>query len=654
MMERRGFTRLNYIVMSCLVCALPSFAETIWLSELDLSKMKTGYGQAQANQSITKNPLMIASQRFEKGVGSHADSIFYINLNGGSTRFSARVGVDDQAQSKGSVTFRIYGDGKLLFDSGIRKGGQPDKSAEVSTIGISTLVLAVTSAGDGIEFDHADWADARFEVTGSKPQAIDPPVQKKEIWTPAPGTAPRLNNPCVFGSQPGNPFIYRIPATGKRPMRFDAEKLPESLKLDPVTGIITGNSPQKHGEYPILLKAQNANGQDQREFRLIVGDKLALTPPMGWNSWYIHYDRVTDENMRQAADAMVESGMADFGYMYVNIDDGWPKKRQDEPYRDKDGAVLCNAKFPDMKAMTDYIHGKGLRAGTYISPGPWTCAGYVGSYQHEEMDARTFAEWGFDFLKYDWCSYSGIAKDNSLAELMKPYQVMGDILKGLDRDIVLNLCQYGMGEVWKWGGKVGGHCWRTTGDLGLSPGFMQIGRSNAQHYEYARPGQWNDPDYILIGWVGDAHTMGEGAPVKLSPNQQYQYMSMWSLMASPLFFSGDMTRLDDFTLNVLCNSEIIAVNQDPLGQQGKIVTETDDYFVLVKPLADGSVAAGLFNKLDLAFSVELRWQELGLKGPQSVRDCWRQRDLGTHDERFETMLPEYGVMVLRLSSSKQD
>ncbi len=627
-------------------------AETVWLSELDLSKMTTGYGHAQANKSITEKPLTIASQQFEKGVGTHAYSILYVNLNGGSSRFLARVGVDDQAKNNGSVCFKIYGDGKRLFKSPTMKGGQAAQPVDVATAGIKTLMLIVTGAGDGVDSDHADWAEARFEVTGSKPQAIDPSApsaEEKVILTPVPGPAPRLNNPVVFGSRPGNPFIYRIPATGTRPMSFSAEALPESLKLDPLTGIITGHSPKQRGEYSILFKAKNSVGQDQQQFKLIVGDKLALTPPMGWNSWYIHYHRITDADMRSAADAMIGSGMADYGYMYVNIDDCWSQKQGDEPYRDNCGAILTNAKFPDMKALTDYIHSKGLRAGIYTSPGPWTCTKYMGSYEHEQVDAQQYAKWGFDFLKYDSCSYDYI-KERTRYDYIRPYALMGEILKNLDRDMVYNLCQYGMDNVWEWGVRVEAQSWRTMGDVGLLSSFMEVGIRNCQYADYAGPGHWNDPDYILIGFVGDARTGGEGAPVKLSYNQQYQYMSMWSLMASPLFFSGDMTRLDDFTLNVLCNAEVIAVNQDILGQQGKILTQSDDYFIIVKPLADGSKAVGLFSTSFETETVRVSWKELGVSGRQSVRDLWRQRDVGTFEDFFETSIPRNGVIMVRVTS----
>ncbi len=475
--------------------------------------------------------------------------------------------------------------------------------------------------------------------------------EKEIILTPKPPLEPKINGPEVYGARPGKPFIYRIPATGKRPMVFSADNLPPSLLLYPDTGIINGTTPEKQADYVITLKARNKFGKDIRELKIVVGQKLALTPPMGWNSWYIHYNRVTEQNIRDAADAMIASGMADYGYQYVNIDDCWSKKKDDQPYRAADGSILHNEKFTDMKALTDYIHSKGLKAGIYTSPGPWNCGKYVGSYAHELIDARKFAEWGFDFLKYDWCSYGKIAKDTSLEELQKPYIKMANILKSLDRDIVLNLCQYGMGEVWKWGGQVGGNSWRTTGDLGLMPSFYKVGLSNARHYEYAKPGQWNDPDYILIGWVGSAYSMGQGKKTRLTPNKQYSYMSMWSLMSAPLIFSGDMTKLDDFTLNVLCNSEVIAVNQDPLGKQAPIIEKTDDYFIMLKELCDGSKALGFFNtardKVNL--KIKITWAKLGIEGKWKVRDLWRQKDIAVLDKIFETTVPRYGVTFVRLS-----
>ncbi|MBN1588532.1 MAG: hypothetical protein JW888_03365 [Pirellulales bacterium] len=475
----------------------------------------------------------------------------------------------------------------------------------------------------------------------------------KLVLTPKPAPAPRINGPTVYGCRPGRPFLYRVPCTGTRPIEFTADELPETLRLDAASGIITGNAPATRGTYRVTLKARNAHGEDARPLRLVVGDQLALTPPMGWNSWYIHYSRVTERHMREAADAMIASGMADFGYQYVNVDDCWTKRKGDEPYRDKDGRLLTNAKFPDIKAMVDYIHSKGLKAGTYTSPGPWTCARYVGAYGHEKQDAARLAEWGFDFLKYDWCSYGSYKHNQDLNVLKKPYLLMGNLLKTADRDIVFNLCQYGMGDVWKWGGQVGGNCWRTTHDLGLTaagrlPGFYHVGLANARYWQYAKPGQWNDPDYILIGAVGDARTGGRGAPTSLTPNEQYSYMSMWCLMAAPLIFSGDMAQLDQFTLNVLCNAEVIAVDQDALGKQARIVRQSDSELVLAKPLEDGSTAVGLFNLGETPGELSVAWSELGLAGKQVARDPWRQKDLDVAEGKLSARVGRHGVALIRL------
>jgi len=645
-----------------LLCASTAAnAEVVRLGELDLAKMSSGWGRPQADKSVTGKTLSIGGRTFGQGVGTHAESTIYVDLDGKAERFKAYVGIDDAAGRRGSIRFMIYGDGKRLFDSGLMKGGQEAKTVDAPLAGVRRLRLMVTTAGDGADSDHANWAQAEFVVAGAKPLAADPPKippEEKVILTPKPGVQPQINGPKVYGARPGRPFIYRIPCTGVRPIHFTATGLPKGLQLDAGTGIITGRVPEDRGQWTITLGAKNEHGTSARPFKLVVGDTLALTPPMGWNSWYIHSSHVTEENMRNAADVMVASGMADYGYQYVNIDDCWMKKKGDEPYRDERGAILPNAKFPDIKGMVDYIHGKGLKAGLYTGPGPWTCAGYVASYEHERIDAEKFAEWGFDFLKHDWCSYTQVAGGKDPEHLQRPYKLMGDILKTLPRDIVYNLCQYGMGNVWTWGAEVGGHCWRTTGDLGLErgdllPGFYQIGLSNARHYEYAGPGRWNDPDYILIGYVGNARSQNEpGQPTRLTPNEQYSYMSLWCLMAAPLFFSGDMRLMDDFTLNILCNAEAIEVNQDPLGRQAKPLIQNEETLILAKPMEDGSLAVGLFNLAEFPRNIRVDSSLLGIQGPQRIRDLWRQKDLDGVRNRIEMAVPRHGTMLLRLWPQK--
>ena len=485
------------------------------------------------------------------------------------------------------------------------------------------------------------------------------PEEPAVILTPASPPEPRLNGTRVLGVRPGSPFLFRIPATGDRPMRFAAENLPAGLMLDQASGIITGTI-QERGTYSILLTASNEQGNASRELKVVCGDTLALTPHMGWNSWYVWENHVTDAIMRAAADAMVSSGLADHGYMYVNIDDCWSVKPgsadatlRGEP-RDKSGKINSNPRFPDMRALTDYIHAKGLKAGIYTSPGPLTCADHVAAWQHEEADVERFVEWGFDFLKYDWCSYDRIAKDRSRAELQKPYLLVSEILRREPRDIVLNLCQYGMGSVWEWGKEVGGNSWRTAGDLGGS--FEKIGvalfrdgfdlYASKDLHRFGGPGGWNDPDYILIGYL--SNWKGQTVPTPLTPNEQYAHVSLWSLLAAPLIFSGDITRLDPFTLSLLSNDEVIEVDQDPLGRPGRRIAKDGDLEVWARPLEDGSLAVGLFNRGEGVKVVTATWKDLGISGSQRVRDLWRQRDVGVFDGRFDALVARHGVVLVLL------
>ena len=648
------------MLLSVLAAALalappPAPADTVPLASLDLANFRQGWGAPVANQSVQHEPLTIGGRSFARGVGSHAPGVAWIRLDGHAERFRAWVGVDDETAGRGSITCRIYGDGEQLFATDTLKGGDAPVRVDIDLRAVTMLALVLGEAGDGMDWDHADWAEAEFDMREGVPVAISAPDEGRVIRTPKPGPEPRINGPTVYGVRPGHEVLYRIPATGERPITFAADALPDGLTLDPDTGIITGAiADPTHARQRVLLGAHNARGSCAREFTFVVGDTLALTPPMGWNSWYIHYNRVTDGDIRAAADAMIDSGMADYGYSTVNIDDCW-MARAGPDARAPDGSLRTGPAFPDMAALAAFIHARGLKAGLYTSPGPATCAGYEGAWGHEEQDARLFAAWGFDFLKYDWCTYDRVATGEGRESFVAPYRKMADILSRLDRDVVLNLCQYGMDDVWAWGGDVG-QCWRTTGDLGnemggLLPGFYAIGLSNAEHWPYARPGAWNDPDYILIGWVGDSRGMGVGQPTTLTGEEQYAYMSMWSLMAAPLIFSGDMTRLDEFTLNVLCNAEVIAIDQDPLGAQARIVRHTAEDLVLAKPLEDGSLAIGLFNLGEVERTIQVTWKELKIAGPHSARDLWRQTEIGVSDGAFQSSTPRHSVTMVRLASA---
>jgi alpha-galactosidase len=488
-----------------------------------------------------------------------------------------------------------------------------------------------------------------IKVTGTVDEISEPEV----ILTPKPGPEPRINGTKVFGVRPGSPFLFTIPVTGRRPIKYEVINIPAGLECDPLTGRITGTL-DNPGEYLTTFRVTNELGSAEREFKIVCGDKLALTPHMGWNSWYVWENNVTDIIMREAADAMVSSGMMDHGYMYINIDDCWAIKQTSrdssltgEP-RDKVGMINSNRRFPDMKGLTDYIHNLGLKAGIYTSPGTLTCAGHTGAYNYEQKDVERFV------LKYDWCSYGKIGRNDTLPDLQKPYILISELLKKQKRDIILNLCQYGMGDVWKWGKEVGGNSWRTAGDLGLSfegigtalfrDGFDVFSRDSL--HLYGGPGGWNDPDYLLIGYL--SNWKGKTVPTPLTPNEQYTHISLWSLLAAPLIFSGDITRMNDFTLSLLTNDEVIEVDQDPLGKPGYRVSKDGDLEVWIRHLEDGSIAVGLFNRGETETRVTTYWTDLGISGKQKVRDLWRQKDIGKFDRKFTTLVKRHGVVMVRM------
>ncbi|MBW8864756.1 MAG: NPCBM/NEW2 domain-containing protein, partial [Verrucomicrobia bacterium] len=534
-------------------------AQTVWLDDLNIGSATQGWGEPHKNQSVEGHTLTIGSKTFERGFGTHAESSLKVTLDGGTPKFTASVGVDDEVKGNptASIEFVVRGDGKALWQSGVMRAGDAAKGCEVDLTGVKTLVLEVTDADDGNSFDHADWVDAKFETGGAKiatapPDANPEPVAPYILTPPAPAT-PRINGADVFGVRPGSPFLFTIPATGERPMKFSASHLPGGLKLDAKTGRITGTLKSK-GEFIVTLRAKNILGKTEKKFRIVCGDQIALTPPMGWNSWNCFAHAVSADRVKRAADALVRSGLVNHGWTYINIDDYWENHRDSQdptlqgPFRDTNGFVVPNSRFPDMKGLADYVHGLGLKIGLYSSPGPWTCGGCTGSFGHEQQDAQTYAKWGFDYLKYDWCSYGSIADGkqatdknipswsegkgkNDVEVAIYPYRIMGKYLREQNRDIVFSLCQYGMSDVWNWGGSVNGNCWRTTGDITDTWKSMSgIGFKQDKAAPLAKPGNWNDPDMLIVGEVG----WGKTHPTRLTADEQYTHISLWCLLSAPL------------------------------------------------------------------------------------------------------------------------
>jgi alpha-galactosidase len=630
-----------FIASWLVLLAMSTGAATIRLDQLDIQDTTQDWGQPQRNKSVDGHSLRIGGTHFEHGLGTHAISTLFIILNG-ATQFSASVGVDSEVTSReASIEFFAVGDGKVLWHSGVMRAGEPAKPFTLDLHGIKRLTLKVGDADDGINYDHADWADALFDYEGTPPTVAAPPREEAVILTPSESPQPRINGPSVVGARPGHPFFYHVPVTGQAPVSLAVDDLPPGLSFSAASGEISGVASQP-GEYKVRLRAENARGQYGKVLRIVLGDTIALTPPLGWNSWNCFAGAVDDAKIRAAADAMVRSGLINHGWTFINIDDTWEGKRDDK------GFIQSNEKFPDMKALAEYVHAKGLKIGIYSSPGPKTCAGFEASWQHEEKDAQQYASWGFDYLKYDWCSYSEVV-DKSLPEregLMKPYHVMDAALRKQDRDVVFSLCQYGMGDVWKWGAEVGGNCWRTTGDIGDSWNSMSgIGFSQNGHEKWAGPGHWNDPDMLILGKVGWGHLH----PTRLTPNEQYTHISLWCLLSAPLLIGADMSQLDPFTFNLLANDEVLAVNQDALGRQASRKAKDEQNEVWAKDMSDGSRAVGLFNRGEEAAEVTVHWSDLGLTGQCRVRDLWRQKDLGNFSDSFTANVPRHGVCLVRIS-----
>jgi len=677
---RKGFKIFKiavlFVVFQLIAIGFTS-AQTVWLDELDLSTATQGYGIPMKNKSNDGKTLTISGETFERGFGTHAVSSLMVLLEGKAVSFSAKVGIDDEIKGqRPAVEFELYGDGKKLWSSGVMHLGDAAKPCSVQLNGVKKLEMVVADGGNGNYYDHANWVDAKFETTGATTfKTYNPIASEPYILTPKPAAEPKLTGAKVFGVRPGSPFQHLVTATGDRPMTFSAKGLPKGLKIDEKTGLITGVV-SKLGTYNVTLGAKNAKGKAERQFRIECGDQIALTPPMGWNSWNCFAQEVSADKVKRAANAMVSSGLINHGWTYINIDDFWENHRdsKDESLRgklrDEAGNIVTNSRFVDMKGLADYVHGLGLKIGLYSSPGPWTCGGCAGSFGYEKQDAESYAKWGFDYLKYDWCSYGNVINGlpendpykvsslsynggGELETAQKPFIIMGDLLKQQKRDILFSVCQYGMSDVWKWGGSVGGNCWRTTNDITDTwVSVKNIALDQDKSAAYAKPGNWNDPDMLVVGHVG----WGNTHPSKLKPDEQYLHISLWSLFAAPLLIGCDMEKLDDFTLNLLTNDEVIEVNQDPLGKQATCLQTIGDLRIYVKELEDGSRAIGFCNfgidVVDISYN---DFDKLGLNGKFVVRDLWRQKDIGTIESKADQLalkVPAHGVVLYKFMSVK--
>lgn len=427
----------------------------------------------------------------------------------------------------------------------------------------------------------------------------------------------------------GNLVIVGSMMDGKneRTVRYEGRLAGEELQLvtrrNPdaaPTKMVAHRVPAGEGAYPARLPLQ--------ALHKVPDNGLSRTPPMGWNSWNKFAGRVDDAAVRGMADAMAGNGMRAAGYVYINIDDTWQGER------DVSGNIQSNKKFPDMKALADYVHSKGLKLGLYSSPGPNTCAGYEGSYGHEEQDARTYAAWGIDYLKYDWCAARNLYMDE---EMQPVYQKMGNALLAAGRPIVYSLCQYGRNDVWKWGPEVGGNLWRTTGDIRDTwESMSRIGFRQDDLAAWAKPGHWNDPDMLEIGNGG----MNE---------VEYQtHMTLWSMLAAPLLAGNDLRDMTPAISAILTNREVIAIDQDKAGKQGRRVWQSGDQEIWLRDLAGGDQALAVFNRAADQADVQVEWAKMGIKVPKRGRDLWGHKDVKFTSDALVTTVPGHGVVIWRV------
>ncbi len=640
----------------------------IWLDDLKIQSFSSGIPSVQAKKSGGGDSILLAGQYFERGVGVHSISALSFLLNGKAKQFSAVVGADDKANKNMHVQFFVIGDQKILFESGPMKVGDSPKKVNVDLSGIQRMGLLVTLnlEDEGYGKTYSDWADAKLVMLGENVPLTIPNSGEKYILTPVPAKTPKINAAKIFGVTPGNPFLYTIASTGERPMQFSAEQLPKELILDPKTGIITGKI-SKRGTYITILHAKNAFGKDTKSLRIVVGDTIALTPPIGWNGWNSWARNIDGEKVIASANAMVKMGLSNHGWTYINIDDTWEGQRGG-----KFNGLQANEKFPKFKEMIDNIHAMGLKLGVYSTPWISTYAGYagassdfekgeypdsikankrayrhIGKYRFEKEDALQMAEWGVDYLKYDW------RIDLNSAERMSAE------LKNSGRDIIYSLSNSAPFENAKDWARIA-NIWRTGPDIRDSWLSLYISAFTIDKWgPFGGPGHWNDPDMLILGNVTTGTDLH---PTRLTPDEQYSHVSLFSLLAAPLLIGCPIEQLDPFTLNLLTNDEVIEVNQDPLGKSARLMADENGVQIWVKPLEEGSYAVGLFNVDDFGKTPQsyFRWgnekpkqftfdfAKAGIKGNWKIRDVWQQKNLGEFNGSFKTEIRHHGVVMIKL------
>jgi len=658
---------LSCLLAMTLLTSIDAQTQTaVYLDELSIPSFNEAIPSVSLKTASGGGAIEINRVRYERGLGIHGISAMYFLLDGKAAAFTAEVGIDDKA-AEGTVSrFYVIGDKKILFESGEMKKGDAARKLTVDLAGIKRFGLLILPNEES-QRGYANWANAQLVMLGNALPASIPNDGERYILTPKPAATPRINSPAIFGARPGNPFLYTIVATGDMPIVYAASGLPKGLQLDPVTGIISG-SVKERGTYIATLRAKNKLGVASKTLRIKVGDTIALTPPIGWNGWNSWAREIDQEKVLASANAMVNMGLQRHGWTYINIDDAWQGLRGG-----KYNAIQPNTeKFPDFKSMVDQIHAKGLKLGLYSTPWISSYVGktggssnfengaytdsiekdkranrYIGKYRFEKEDALQMAEWGVDYLKYDWRIDLNSAERMSVA------------LQQSGRDILYSLSNSAPFALAKDWARIA-NAWRTGPDIRDNWLSLYVSAFTLDKWmPYGGPGHWNDPDMMILGNVTTGSKLHA---TRLTPDEQYSHVSLFSLLSAPLLIGCPIEQLDAFTLNLLTNDEVISIDQDPLGKPARLVADDGNVQVWFKKMEDGSYAVGMFNingygktpqsyfrwgdEQERAYSLDLT--RLGLKGKWKIKDVWRQKELGTYTNTFATRIRHHGVTMIRL------
>jgi alpha-galactosidase len=686
-------------ILSAAICAAAvtllaasTHANTVWLSSLDLAKASQGYGAPQADKTVDSKPITLAGQVFDHGFGTHAPGLLAVNVNG-ATKFTASVGVDDEiANDIGSVEFQVLGDGrKILWRSGVRRKGQPPVKADVAIASQKQIVLRVTTGGDAFNYDHADWADAQFTFQGTAPKTAPITTTDPVISMDSAAGAPVIHPPFVLGTKPGAPLVWTIATTGRRPLSYSATGLPKGLSLNAATGTVTG-SIAKASDYKVRVRASNAEGRDEQTIRIVAGKSLALTPPMGWNSYDCFGQSVTEAEVLANADYLAKE-MQPFGWEYVVVDYRWyepdaakqPLNGHEGEALDMDafGRLIPNAaRFPSasngagFKALGEKIHAMGLKFGIHIMRGiprnavkvnlpiegskfhaadaanttdncPWLADMYgvrgdmpAGRAYYNSI-FKLYASWGVDYIKMD---------DTSRPYHTAEIEAVDEAIQKCGRAIVYSLSP---GETpIASAAHVASHAnlWRVSDDFWDRWETLDHEFTLAERWKSSvGPGHWPDADMLPLGHLSVANrSVDPDRQTRFSRAEQVTLMSLWSLLPSPLMVGGNLPDNDPWTLALLTNPEVLAINQDVGGAAATLATRHDDLDIWTKPLADGSRAVGIFNRGDFDRDAAITPSDLHLSGEWAIRDLWKRADLGRLGGALTTSIPAHGAAMLRI------